>query len=163
MGWNIIMRFISLELCVLFVGQIRKQKNLSQRCATPNHVSAKLNTNWAVLLASGVLFVIVLALDSATDPHLLFLPLYLLPCMILTLVLGLRWGMAAAVVVATGRSLMEYTGDPNYAASEVFGWNLAMRLAVFLVVILLLDRIRRDNILFSPVNHNLRRATPSGR
>jgi len=161
MVWNMVMRFITLQLCVLFVEQIRKQKRLPQRYTGPNRQPARFTEKWAVVLASGLLFVIVAALDFLTDPHLVFLPLYLLPCMILTLVLNLRWGIAAAVLAAVSRSLMEYSGNPNYAVTEVFGWNLAMRLATFLIVALLLDHIRKESILFFPGDRNQRRIPPA--
>lgn len=162
MLWNMVMRFITLQLCVLFVDQIHKLKKLSQRRAAQDNPPAKFTENWVVVLASGLLFIIVAVLDFVTDPHLVFLPLYLLPCMILTLALNLRWGIAAALVGAVSRSLMEYASNPNYKATEVFGWNLAMRLAIFLIVTLLLDRIRKESILFFAGNHN-QRQTPPGR
>ena len=159
--WNMIMRFITLELCVLFVEQIHKQKKLLPYGAAPNRPPAKFSGNWAVVLASGLLLLIVAVLDFVTDPHLIFLPLYLLPCMILTLVLNLRWGIAAALVGAVSRSVMEYSGGPNYKVTEVFGWNFVMRLAVFLIITVLLDRIRKESILFFPRNRNQRQIPPS--
>jgi len=159
--WNMIMRFITLELCVLFVEQIHKQKELPQYCAAPNRPPAKFAENWAVVLASGLLFLIVAVLDFVTDPHLVFLPLYLLPCMILTLVLNLRWGIAAALVGAAARSMMEYSGNPHYEVTEVFGWNFVMRLAIFLIITVLLDRIRKRSVLFFPGNRNQRQIPPS--
>ena len=160
MVWNMVMRFITLTLCVLFVDQIRRQKRLPQGYSTPNHESASFTEKWAVVLASGLLFLIVALLDFLTNPNLVFLPLYLLPCMILTLVLNLRWGIAAAIVGAVARSLMEYAGNPNYAVTEVFGWNLVMRLAIFLIVTVLLDRIRTESILFYPGDRNQRQIPP---
>ena len=87
MVWNMAMRFITLQLCVLFVEQIHRQKKLSQHRAAPDHRPVKFTESWAVVLASGLLFLTVAALDFVTDPRMTFMPLYLLPCMILTLVL----------------------------------------------------------------------------
>jgi len=159
--WNIGMRLITLQLCVLFVDQIHKQRKLSRHYAVPEHPSARFAENWAVVLASGLLFGIVAGMDSITPPKMVFLPLYLLPCMILTLVLNLRWGMAAALVAIVASSLVEYSTNSNYEIAEVFGWNFIMRLAVFLTVLALLDRIRRENILFFARNHK-RRCAPQG-
>jgi len=142
------------------VVQIPRQKKLSQRHAAPDYRPARFTENWAVVLASGLLFLTVAALDFVTDPHMTFMPLYLLPCMILTLVLNLRWGIAAALVVAISSSLMEYSANPNYGVEEVFGWNFTMRLGIFLFVILLLDRIRKGNILFLSRNYNQREDQP---
>lgn len=161
MMWNMAMRFITLQLCVLFVEQIHRQKKLSQQHAAPDRRTARFTENWAAVLASGLLFLTVAALDFVTDPHMAFMPLYLLPCMILTLVLNLRWGMVAALVAAAASSLMEYSANPNYGVEEVFGWNFTMRLGIFLFIILLLDRIRKGNILFLSRNHNPREG-PAG-
>ena len=159
--WNINMRLITLLLCVLFVEQIHKQRKLSQRRTAQDHRPVKFSESWAVVLASGLLFMIVAVLDFVTNPHMTFMPLYLLPCMILTLVLNLRWGIAAALVTAVSSSLMEYSANPNYGVAEVFGWNFAMRLGIYLLIILLLDLIRRENILFFSGNHNHRQTPPS--
>ena len=154
MVWNMIMRFFTLQMCVLLMGEIHKQKELSRRHAAPDHPPGKFTENWAVVLASGLLFLIVAALDYVTDPRMIFLPLYILPCMILTLVLNLRSGIASALVAMMIASLEEYSANSSYGLAEVFGWNFIMRFAIALFVILLLDRIRKGNILFSSRNHN---------
>jgi len=107
-----------------------------------------------VVLASGLLFLIVAALDYVTDPHVTFLPLYILPCMILTLMLNLRWGIAGVLVGMMVASLQEYSANPSHGLAAVFGWNFIMRFAIALVVILLIDRIRKGNILFSSRNYD---------
>jgi len=161
--WNMVMRFVTLQLCVLFVEQIQKQRRPSGHYAAPHRSPEKFTENWAVVIASGLLLGIVAVLDFVTDPRLVFLPLYLLPCMVLTLVLNLRWGIVAALAGAVCRSLMEYSGNPNYAAMPVFWWNFAMRLAIFLIITLLLDRIRKDSILFFSRNHIPHQTPPNHR
>jgi hypothetical protein len=162
MMWNMVMRFLTLQLCVLFVEQIHRHKNRLLPDAVPEHQPGKFTENWAVVVASGLLFAIVAALDYLTPPQMTFLPLYLMPCMVLTLVLNLRWGIAAALVAAVSTTLVQYFTDLNYKAPQVFGWNLLMHFAIYLFVVLLLDRIRRGNILFPPRNHHHRRP-PAGR
>jgi hypothetical protein len=150
MLWNIVMRFLMLQMCVLFVDRIHKQRAMVHRRTADADAPANLAESWAVLLACGLFLLAVMALDYVTDPHMIFLPLYLFPCMVVSLVLNLRWG-AAAVVVATGAATwVEYfTNKANhYAFAEVSGWNVVMRLAVSLLVLFLIDRIRRENFLF---------------
>jgi hypothetical protein len=159
--WNMVMRFLTLQLCVLFVGQIHKQKKLFRSHASPNRRPVKFTGNWAVVLVSGLLFMIVAALDFVTDPHMIFLPLYLLPCMILTLVLNLPWGITAALVAAVSNSLVDYSTSPDYEVAAVFGWNFVMHLAIFLIVTLLLDRICRENILFLSKKQNHCQVSPA--
>jgi hypothetical protein len=146
--WNVFMRFLTLQMCVLFVEQIHRQK-ISGCRAVPDHATGKFTGNWAVVLACGLLFVCVMALDHVTDRRMIFLPLYILPGMILTLVLNLRWGVAGALVGMTAASLEEYAANPDYGLAVVFGWNFIMRFAIAVLVILLLDHVRKGNVLFS--------------
>jgi hypothetical protein len=146
--WNILMRFLVLQLCVQFVEQIRKLNKLSRPRTLLNPRPGKFSENWAVVLACALLFLAVAAVDFVTDPHMIFLPLYLLPCIILTLALNRRWGMASALVMMMVSSLVEYSDHPDYGWLEVFGWNFVMRLVIAFTVVLLLDCIRKENILF---------------
>jgi hypothetical protein len=152
--WNMCMRFLTMQMCVLFMGQVHKQTKPFRRHAAPDHPPGKFTENWAVVLASVLLFLIVAVLDYVTDPHMTFLPLYILPCMILTLMLNLRWGIAGVLVGMMVASLQEYSANPSHGLAAVFGWNFIMRFAIALVVILLIDRIRKGNILFSSRNYD---------
>ena len=42
----------------------------------------------------------------------------------------------------------------HYTLPEVFLWNFTMKFAVAVLVLVLLDRIRRENILFQPRQPN---------
>lgn len=146
--WNIVMRFIVLQMCVLFVDHAQRHKYLFRRPSASAPAPATFAENWAVVLASGLLLAMVAALDYLSTPQMIFLPLYLLPGLVLTLVLNLRWGIPAALTAMSAASLVEYLTNRNYHFVEVFGWNLPMRCAVALVIVLLLDRIRKENVLF---------------
>ncbi len=148
MLWNILIRFFILQLCVQFVEQIRRLNKLSRPRTLLDPRPGKFSENWAVVLACALLFLAVAAVDFVTDPHMIFLPLYLLPCIILTLALNRRWGMASALVMMMVSSLVEYSDHPDYGWLEVFGWNFVMRLVIAFTVVLLLDCIRKENILF---------------
>jgi hypothetical protein len=101
-----------------------------------------------VIVAAGLFFAGVLLFDRTTSPQLNLLPLYLLPCMVLTLAVDRRWGSAAAIITAvTGPFMMRFEGD-YYCHFTVEFWNTIARLLVFQAVVFLLDRIRRDNVLF---------------
>jgi hypothetical protein len=149
MVWNTIMRLIILEMCVFFVDRIHTQQAVHHRPAK-DCPPAKPSENWAVLLACGLYLAIVAWLDYITNPHLIFLPLYLFPCMMLTLVLNFRWGVAVAVLsIAVGTTIESLTSKlPQLSLPEVFVWNFMMRLVICLLVLALLNRIRKENILF---------------
>jgi hypothetical protein len=148
-SWNSAMSFIILETGVLFAIRIREQNNLFHPPAAAAPSPAKIADHWAVLLACGIWFAAAAALDWATGPHLTCRPLYLFPCMMVTLVFNLHWGVVAAALAAFTDTVLQSCADARFQAPQIFGWNLLMRFTLFLLVIVLLDRIRRDSILFS--------------
>jgi hypothetical protein len=52
------------------------------------------------------------------------------------------------VLAALCASTEEYLDKFDPSVAEVFGWNLAMRFVISFLVILLLDRLRHENVLF---------------
>jgi hypothetical protein len=149
MIWNTIMRFFILQTCVLFVDRIHKQRQIVHHQLPADLRSGKLAENWLLLLVCGTFLAAVWAVDYVTDPHLIFLPLYLFPCMVITLALNLRWGIAAAIIAMFTCTWIENLTDKNNGDfAGIFIWNFTMRLAVSLLVILLLNGLRRGNILF---------------
>jgi hypothetical protein len=147
--WNTVMRFIILEMCVLFVDRIHKQRAVVHYRPAADSAPVELAENWAVLLACLGSLAVIAWLDYVTDPHLIFLPLYLFPCMVLTLASNLRWGLAAVLLTTGIATVIEVvTNKISDDLAEIFVWNFLMRLAVSLLVLVLLDRIRKENILF---------------
>ena len=76
------------------------------------------------------------------------MPLYLVPLMVWTLVMSRRWGTAAAVLAALASPIVQSFGDPDYHHLSVGFWNIVMRFAILEGMVLLLDHIRRENVLF---------------
>lgn len=158
--WNIVMRFITLQMCVFFVDRIRKQGSLFGR-RTLRSAAGKFSECWAVVVAAAGILAAIFVADYLTNPHLSFIPIYLIPCMMLTLALNVRWGIAATVIAAVVGSLAEYLTNPSYQLAEIFGWNLLMRFFISSVVILMLERIRAEDILFFSRRENGGAKTPA--
>ncbi len=116
----------------------------------PNVHSFKAADNWAVMLASGLWLASVIVLQIYSSPHLNFIPLYLIPCAALTLTVGRRWGMAAATLAAAAGPIIQRFGDPDYEVASVEFWNIIMRYIFLQAVVLMLDALLRQNILFFP-------------
>jgi hypothetical protein len=112
----------------------------------PNAIQA-ISGNWAVIAATIFFFIMVVVLDVFTSPDLLLLPFYLVPCIILTLAMNWRWGTVAAVLASILGPLLQRP-DPSYQPLEIEFWNTIARFMIFEMVVLLLERIRRKNILF---------------
>jgi hypothetical protein len=150
--WNIVMRFILFQIIIVLVWRIRGQNIFSGRNNSGKLLSfaETFTTHWAVIVATALFFVGVLLIDMTTSPQLNLLPLYLLPCMVLTLVVDRRWGSAAAVITAvTGPFMMRFE-SAYYRHFSVEFWNTLAHLLIFQAVVFLLERIRRDNVLFWP-------------
>jgi len=152
--WNILMRFITFQICVFLTDRIRRQKDFFRRLAVAEPRPAKFAENWVVVLVSGLLFVIVAWGDICTGPRVMFLPLYLFPAMLITLFLNLRWGMVMVLLASLNASAEEYWTNYNANVAQVFGWNFTMRFLILFLVILLLDRLRHENVLFPPRKQN---------
>jgi len=147
--WNALMRLIILQMCVFLADRTHWQQGFFAQLGAWHRRSADFGSNWAVVLLSGLWFVVIAWGDIFTGPRVSFLPLYLFPAILITLFLNLSWGTLAALLGALVSSADEYASKYNANAAEVFGWNFPMRFLMLFLVILLLDRLRQDNVLFS--------------
>jgi hypothetical protein len=152
--WNSLMRFVTMQICVFLADRVHRQKDFFRSLATPNHRPADFAGNWAVVMASGLWFLLVAVADIYTGPRVIFLPLYLFPAMLVTLFLNLRWGTVMVMMAAVVGSADEYVGKLNPSILEVFGWNFTMRFLILFLVILLLDRLSHGNVLFTSGKQN---------
>ena len=149
--WNMVMRVFVFVLMVILLDNVRRQslRDRSHRTFPEQNVIQPIASNWAVVLMTGIFFALVVVLDGLTNPFYIFLPLYLLPCVIFTLTLNWRWGTLAAVIASVVGPLGQRFDDSGYQLLSVELWNTFMRLIIFQTVVLLLDRVRRENILFA--------------
>lgn len=147
--WNTLMRFIIFQMCVFLADRIQRQKDFFWLLNAPRHRRADLAGNWAVVLVSAIWFLLISWGDVRTGPLVLFLPLYLFPAILITLFMNLPWGTLVVLLAAINVSTDEYLSRFNQSALEVFGWNFPMRFAIMFTVILLLDRLRQESVLFT--------------
>ena len=150
-AWNMAMGELVFILIVILLDNIRKQslRDSSPYTLPEHHAIQAISGNWAVVLMTSIYFSLVVVLDVLTNPYYLFLPLYLLPCVIFTLTLNWRWGALAAVIASVAGPLTQRFEDPGCQLLGVEVWNTFMGLAIFQTVVLLLDRVRHKNILFA--------------
>ena len=151
--WNTLMRLIILQLCVFLTDRIRWQQNFFNQLLAGPRRPADFGSNWAVVLLSALWFALIAYGDIFTGPRVSVLPLYLFPAILITLFLNLSWGSLVALLGALVASADEYTSKYNAHAMEVFGWNFPMRFLMLFLVLLLLDRFRQDNVLFTAIKH----------
>jgi len=73
------------------------------------------------------------------SPHLLFIPLYLIPCLMIALVAGWGWGSIMAILCSVAGPLVQSLNDLDYQPQSVMTWNIIMRFIVFQTIVLLLN------------------------
>jgi hypothetical protein len=146
---NIFMRIVAFKLIVILLDNIRKQDlRTAPMMAPPRSTPIQAITgNWPVIGIAAVFFVLVVVLDALTPPSLVLWPFYLLPCAILTLAMSWRWGTVTAAIAAIIGTLLQLP-DPGFRPLDIELWNTGARFAVFEMVVVLLERIRRGYILF---------------
>jgi hypothetical protein len=92
--------------------------------------------------AAGTALVVFVHLHS--NPHLMFLLFYALPCALVALVVNPRWATVFVLVTSIVAPLVQYDGDPDYRSSLVLVWNTLSRFILLEIVVLVLGRIRMD-------------------
>jgi sulfotransferase family protein len=110
--------------------------------ATRRSLREEWSEHWITILASFTVLGGLAVVHSLADPRFTFLPFYLVPCGILTLVINRRWGTVAAFLSSFIGPALLSQADPDFARYGVFFWNCAMRFLLLQIVVLLLDRVR---------------------
>jgi hypothetical protein len=105
-------------------------------------VIEQFSRNWLTILISWALIAGAAMLHHVTNPHMVFIPFYLIPCAMLTLTINRRWGLTGALTSAIAGPLVQWYGDADYAATGVMLWNSLMRFLLYAAFIFLMDRVR---------------------
>jgi hypothetical protein len=151
MTWNIIMLFITIHFIVSLLSRLYLEKHSAGHCQTSvqNSLMAGLKHHWAVIAVGGILFTVVVFMQVHASPNLAFMPLYLIPCLMIGLVAGWGWGSIMAVLCAVAGPLVQSLNDPDYQPSSVMIWNMLMRFIIFQAVVLLLNFTHLKKRLFT--------------
>jgi len=111
-----------------------------------------LGAYWfSILTASAMLGVIVLT-QIHSNPHLMFILFYGIPCAFLALVVNTRWATLFVVASSFISPMVQYDGDPDYHSLGVFAWNCVTRFLLLELLVMTLGRIRRE---FSQTGHHV--------
>ena len=148
--WNGLMRDVVFQVVVVLFDRVRRQGGLrpaSNARANQSPIAAVAG-NWAVILLATVFLLAVVTADYFSGINALLTGFYIIPCMIMTLALGWRWGTVFAVVCAVLGPIMQRP-DPAYQSLDIQFWNTVMRFVMYEMVVLMIERVRRENILFT--------------
>ncbi len=148
--WNIVMRMVVFQLVVVLFDRFGRQSVLRrpQNSLAGQTPIGAVAGNWPVILLTIFYFALVIGFDVLTGTQTLLTPFYMVPCIVLTLAMNWRWGTVAAVIAAILGPLFQ-RDDPGYQPLGIELWNTLMRLAIYLMVVVLLERVRRENILYT--------------
>ena len=155
MLWNGLMRYTVFQIVVVLFDRVRYQGVLRP---TSNNVRMARNPfesiagNWAVIMLAVMFLLLVVTIDYFSGIYALMTGLYIIPCMIMTLALNWRWGTVFAVVCAVLGPVLQRP-DPAYQSVDIQFWNTVMRFVMYEMVVLMIERVRRENILFTSQKH----------
>ncbi len=100
--------------------------------------------HWQTILFAGMLFTAVALVHHHSNPHLMFLLFYGVPCGLLALVVNSRWATLLVLISSLIAPIIQYEGDSDYQSPVVFVWNFITRFILLEIFILTLGRIRLE-------------------
>ena len=100
--------------------------------------------HWPTILTAAAMLVVVALIHSHSNPHLMFLLFYTLPCMLLALVVNTRWATLFVLLASTLIPIIQYDGDSDYRPIFIITWNVFSRFVFMEAVVLTMARIRMD-------------------
>jgi glycosyltransferase involved in cell wall biosynthesis len=100
--------------------------------------------HWGSVLLAGVIFTVTVFAHLHSNPHLMFIPFYALPCGILALLANTRWATLFALLGSVVAPMIQFEGDTDYRNAFVFIWNGFGRFFLLEVFVLTVGRIRMD-------------------
>jgi hypothetical protein len=159
-GWNIMMRFVTIHLIVSLIARLRRQQTsaIYFKPRLQGNLAGEMLRYWLVLLAGLAVFAGLVGAQRWSSPHLVFMPFYLMPCLIYALVPGWGWGVGMAIAAAFAGAVVPGLNDPDYNTIFVIVWNFFMRLTILLGAVLMVNSTRHRERLFA--RHYGQRQTP---
>ena len=100
--------------------------------------------HWQTIFVATGLLALVTFIHLHSNPHLMFLPFYIIPCALVALVVNNRWATLFVMIASIIPPTVQYDGDSDYRSPVVFFWNLVCRFILVEIVILTLGRIRLE-------------------
>ena len=103
-----------------------------------------LRQHWRTLLDALAVLLLVVFIHIHSNPHLLFVLFYAIPCGLLALMVNTRWATLFVFICSFVSPMVQYEGDADYHSTGVFLWNFLTRFLTLDVFVLMLGRIRLD-------------------
>ena len=103
-----------------------------------------LRQHWQTILTAAALLFAVAFIHRHSNPNLMFILFYGIPCALVALVVNTRWATVFVMASALISPMIQYDGDPDYRNASVILWNLFSRFILLEITILTLGRIRLE-------------------
>jgi hypothetical protein len=100
--------------------------------------------HWFTILFATALLGVTAICELHINPHLSFILFYAIPCVLVALVVNIRWATLVVIASAILPAIIKAKGDSDYCPVSVFLWNLFTRFILLEIIILTLGRIKRD-------------------
>lgn len=118
---------------------------------------AKSKALWLLVMFCGLWIAAVANVQYFLANHLLLLPVYTIPCLVVTWKIGRRWGTAFACATAAVAPLISAVKDPAANHADLVCWNSLMRFIILQTCVFLTDRIHGKKDFFSQLKAPRRR------
>ena len=116
--------------------------------------------HWRTILAATAMLGAVVWLHLHSNPHLMFILFYGVPCALVALVVSTRWATLFVIAASVISPVIQYDGDPDYRFVGVFAWNLITRFILLEIMVLTLGRIGSEFSRFEDLDHPPEPAAP---
>lgn len=103
-----------------------------------------LKNHRLTILTASVLTAVIAFIHLHSNPHLMFILFYGIPCALVALVVNTRWATLFVIAASLISPAIQYDGDPDYHSTFVFVWNFVTRFILLEILILTLGRIRLE-------------------
>ena len=100
--------------------------------------------HWPTILLATLVLGLIAFLHLHSNPHLMFILLYAIPCALLAMVVNFRWATLFVLASSLLSPMIQYEGDADYHSFAVFIWNFFSRFILLEILILTIGRIRRE-------------------
>jgi hypothetical protein len=100
--------------------------------------------HWPTITTAALLVGVVTTIHACTNPHLALLLFYAIPCVLLALVVSMRWATLFALACSLIILIVQYAGESNHPSPVVVAWNLFNRFVLLEIIVLTVGRIRME-------------------
>ncbi len=108
--------------------------------------------HWLTIVTAALMMGVIALIHLHSNPHLMFMLFYGVPCALLALVVNARWASLFVLACSFICPMVQYDGDPDYQSKMVFIWNFFSRFILLEIFVLTLGRIRLEFSRSEPEN-----------